>query len=60
MDAVLDELLATSENGGHVYVGEKFAVGVRFFFFGGFRFERRCRKTKNSPFVLFSLSLKNL
>jgi hypothetical protein len=29
MDAVLDELLATSENGGHVYVGEKFSLGVR-------------------------------
>ena len=30
MDAVLGELLATSENGGHIYVGEKFSVGVRF------------------------------
>ena len=29
MVAVLDELLATSENGGHVYVGEKFSLGVR-------------------------------
>lgn len=29
---MLDELLATSENGKHVYVGEKFSVGVRFFF----------------------------
>ena len=35
-DAVLDELLATSENGGHVYVGERFGVGVRFFFLSFF------------------------
>lgn len=60
MDAVLDELLATSENGGHVYVGERFGVGVRFFCFLSFFTEaverRRRRKTKNSP-TFFSASL---
>ena len=38
MDAVLNELLATSENGRHVYVGEKFSLGVRFFIFSFFHF----------------------
>ena len=60
MDSVLDELLATSENGKHVYVGEKFSVGVRFFFLTFFFVLSRSRapttKFYTEKLTLFFLS----